>query len=150
MSTMWFLHLLSWLLVSDSFTSVVSYHRHTGFVLTLPMLTRLKFLNLVLPTVTSWLVIWVHLFVFLERKRWLGQCINNNKRLLKGSSFSVGESWLWLTCRACPTLSMHCVGQASQTPFLLDPHEWPNPTSRSWVSLCCSWQKSSVSLKGNF
>lgn len=107
MSTMWFLHLLSWLLVSDSFTSVVSYHRHTGFVLTLPMPTRLKFLNLVLPTVTSWLVIWVHLFVFLERKRWLGQCISNNERSLKGSSFSVVESWLWLTCRACPTLSMH-------------------------------------------
>lgn len=80
----------------------------------LPMFTKLKFLDLVLPTVTSWLVIWVHL-VLLERKRWLGQ-VHNSKKELKVSSFSAVESWL------CPTVSEHCLEKTSQTPSCLYPH----------------------------
>lgn len=42
-----------WFLACDSLTLIVSYHRHTGFIRTLLMLARLKFSNLVLPTVSS-------------------------------------------------------------------------------------------------
>lgn len=87
-----------WFLACDSLTLIVSYHRHTGFIRTLLMLARLKFSNLVLPTVSSWLIIRTDPFLgtisaLFERKRPVGQSIHNNKRQLEGSSFSGVEGW---------------------------------------------------------
>lgn len=142
-----------WFLVSDSSALIVSCYRQTGYIVMLQMLTGLKFSNLVLPTVTLWLIIQMHsvmgtVTVLFERKRRIGQRMDFNERLLKGSSFSGVESW-----SLADPQSWSCTASALpwKNILLFVPTGYQTPPGRSWgVPVCSSvaHDKSPLSRSG--
>lgn len=130
------------MIFTDSFTLMVSYCRHTGFILILLMLTRLKFSSLVLPTVSSWVIIQIHPFlvtisVLFERNWWVGQYIRNNKRQLKGSSFSGVVSCLLADLQSCSYTANVLDRPPRHLPFCI-PTGDQTPPGMSWGVPICS------------